>query len=67
MIKKITPFSHLDDAGSLPHVDKVLPHQDGSEAALQRDDSPQDLPVKERLEALALRLPQEHLCTHRYA
>lgn len=65
--KKITTLSHLDDAGSLPHVDKVLPLQDGSEAALQHNDSPQNLLVQERLEALTLRLPQEHLRTHRYA
>lgn len=48
-------------------MDKVLPLQDGSEAALQRDDSPQDLLVKERLETLTLGLSQEHLRMYRYA
>lgn len=63
---KISTLSHLDDAGSVPHAHKVLPLQDSSEAALQRNDPPQDLLVQEGLEALSLRLPQEHLCVYRY-
>lgn len=53
--------SHLDGAGRSPHVHKVLPLQNGSEAALEHDDPPQHLLMQERLEALALHLPQEHL------
>ena len=57
------PFtaSHLDCRSSSSHVDKVLPLQDGPEAALQRDDSPQHFLVEEGLKTLTLRLPQEHL------
>lgn len=53
--------SHLDDTGRLPHVNKVLPLQDGPEALLQCDDSPQDFLMEEGLKTLTLRLPQEHL------
>lgn len=53
--------SHLDDARCSPHADKVSPLQDGSEAALQHDDSPQHFLVEEGLQTLALRLAQEHL------
>lgn len=53
--------SHLDCRGSSSHVDKVLPLQDGPEAALERDDSPQHFLVEEGLKTLTLRLPQEHL------
>lgn len=56
-----TATSHLDDRGRSSHVDKVLPLQDGPEAALQRDDSPQDLLMEEGLKTLALHLPQKHL------
>lgn len=56
-----TLTSHLDDKGGSPHLNKVLPLQDGPEAALQRDDSPQDFLVEEGLKTLTLRLPQEHL------
>lgn len=56
-----TTSSHLDDTGGSPHANKVLPLQDGPEAALQRDDSPQDFLVEEGLKTLTLRLSQEHL------
>lgn len=56
-----TTTSHLDDTGGSPHVDEVLPLQHGPEAALQRDDSPQDFLVEGGLKALAFCLPQKHL------
>lgn len=56
-----TTTSHLDDPSGRPHVNKVLPLQDGPEATLQRDDPPQNLLVEGGLETLTLGLPQEHL------
>lgn len=56
-----TTAPHLDNAGSSPHVEEVLPLQDGPKAALQRYYPPQHLLVEEGLETVALRLPQKHL------
>lgn len=52
---------YLDDTRCSSHTDKVSPLQDGSEAALQHDDTPQHLLVEKGLQTLAFRLPQEHL------
>lgn len=52
---------YLDAGGSFSHPDKVLPLQQSSVAALQRDDESEDFPVEQGLEPLARRLTQEHL------